>query len=136
MTAQTTTTATRGMMLELLRGSYLTDRNQLRDVTKVTLIGIRYADAANPLTGWAPIAPLPKMAQMWEPAADAPGVVLVQRKVMGQTLYHLEPADPPDGRQTRPHYMAGGTFATMGDSRVAQLVNFYGALSVHDYHES
>lgn len=67
-------------------------------------------------------------------------VELIVRTIGGRRIAHLEPLIPSPRNHVG--YMAGGSYAGTSDSRFTRHVemalgqSFYGALAVHDRHES
>ena len=59
-------------------------------------------------------------------------VKMVERNMWGTTLYHIEPYAKPQHLG----WMAGGNYAESSDSRFSDMINFYGAVSIHDRQET
>ena len=123
MTASTDTEP-RGLRLDLYRTKSFGANpkcNLLHAVEEVTVTEIHYADGRK--------VPMPKGSRVLPATVERPAVALVQRGVLGKTIWHIQPL--PDPGWT----MAGGTYAASSDSRVGKIIEFYGAISVHDWSE-
>jgi hypothetical protein len=96
-------------------------------VDKVTLVGVRDE------TTDRKVKPLPEHSRVFAPSEIAPPVVLVKRRMGSRTLWHVEPLVTGE---SKPWFMAGGSFVETSDSRVSALTEgFYGAFSLHDRSE-
>lgn len=132
----------RGITLGVLRradGHDCTLNGVTAQAQELTLVAITTPD------GWrthrTTTLPVPRDVQLWFAQPDKPAVTLVIRNLGGETIAHLEPVvwDREAGTWVSTgQTMAGGNYATTGDSRVStHLENllghrFYGALPVHD----
>lgn len=120
-----TATATKGLTLSLFKNPlYAGCSNQgiSEKADQVTLVEVRYADGR--------VTPMPKASQVFPVRDDAPAVALVQRNIMGRTVWHVQPVSEPGKSDW---YMAGGAMAGTSDSRFSELLGgFYGALALHD----
>jgi hypothetical protein len=98
-------------------------------VTQVTIIGVVDTTRDGYPTGGkrATIRPLPPHARVFAPTEQAPPVVLVIRHI-GRRIVHLAPAG--DGVLWR--WMFGGALVDSADSRLRELVGFYGGVRLHD----
>lgn len=95
-------------------------------VTRVTIVGTKELTSGD----HAEIEPLARGSRVSEATPDAPAVVLVYRRI-GKVVVHAEPLET----QGQWH-MSGGAFIASSDSRLSDLVDFYGAISLHDRVES
>jgi hypothetical protein len=77
---------------------------------------------------WNEFNPMPKGAQIFAPTETAPPVALIYRRVGGKDVVHAEPLTGG----ARKHYMAGGSYIDSSDSRLSDMIGFYGAVSFHD----
>lgn len=59
-------------------------------------------------------------------------VKMVKRERWGKTIYHIEPYARPQHLG----WMAGGNYAESSDSRFGDMINFYGAVAIHDRQET
>lgn len=106
----------RGLRLSVLTGEFHSPNGGMSArVKQVTLVG----------EGVAPVFPV---------TDEAPAVVLVTRYYGGQVLRNVEPAVGPDAGNVG--WMAGGAYVATSDSRVRDLIGFYGALAFHDRQET
>ena len=131
---------TRALRLNVLRDVALTMDCTRGGVTstheRLTLVGYVREPSRE-------IVPLPSAVPTTITEDDAP-VVLCIRPGIGGATAHLVPLIYDEDREAwcyQPGGMAGGNYATTGDSRVSELVSdllghrFSGALSVHDRRE-
>lgn len=105
-------------------------------VAKLTVIGIidevAWWDAGNRGDRNPPVQPLPADCQVSTPSDDAPAAYLRRRRI-GRIVHSVEPVYTD--RATQPWLMAGGNYAASSDSRWADLIGMYGAVSIHDRNE-
>jgi hypothetical protein len=96
------------------------------------------------------LRPLPENARRVAPSPHAPAVWL-HRCIVGRPVWSLIPAMPDDTelllrgacadaalvalRYWASRWMAGGNYASLGGTGLAELVEFYGAVAVHDREE-
>lgn len=59
-------------------------------------------------------------------------VKIVKRERWGETTYHIEPYARPQHLG----WMHGGNYAASSDSRFGEMINFYGAVAIHDRQET
>lgn len=59
-------------------------------------------------------------------------VKMVSRTILGTDVFHIEPFKEPQ----HIGWMAGGNFAYSCDARFNDMINFYGAVSIHDRQET
>lgn len=123
----------RGLTVDLYRSDYRSDNcvwNREGGPDSVTLVAIRDERQG----GGAPLMPLPaSLHAPSTPSPRQPAAVLVVRHV-GRMVFHIEPLTSPE--QGRTPFMAGGSYAGSSDSRFGDLINFYGAVKVHDFSET
>ena len=106
----------RGLRLSVLTGEFHSPNGGISArVKQVTLVG----------EGVDPVFPV---------TDEAPAVVLVTRYFGGRILRNVEPAVGPD--EGNVGWMAGGAFVASMDSRVSDLIGFYGAMALHDRQET
>lgn len=58
---------------------------------------------------------------------SAPAAYLIQRALGGAVRPYISPAPDQPGR-----YIAGGAYAVLGDARINGLIDYYGAVPIHD----
>lgn len=103
--------------------------------SRLTVVGViddRRATVRQP----APVEPMPRAARHVPATAQAPAAYLRIRPMGDELMYSIEPANPegfaPDA--LRPHYMAGGNFASYIDARWREAFGIgYYAIAIHDY---
>jgi len=69
---------------------------------------------------------------LFEADDSHPAAVLIERKIAGQKVFHIEPVIRPDGCGPP---MFGGAFIHTSDSRFSGVTGIYGAISLHDRFE-
>jgi hypothetical protein len=106
-----------------------------------TLGGVSSTHARLTITGivtpgtsrWAPLG---ELSRVFAPSEDAPEAWLYRRTVFGKHVWSVVPACAArQGAALTTHLsrvMFGGHYAHLGDSRLTELVGFYGAVAVHD----
>jgi hypothetical protein len=110
---------------------------------RLTITGI--VSAAKPYRAPLPTAPrtcqwawepLPAMSRVFEPREDAPEAWLYLRRLGHGDVWAVVPAcaartgQALEGWLTR--LMFGSNFVHLGDSRLSEIVGFYGAVAIHD----
>jgi hypothetical protein len=115
-----------------------TNRGVSATCDRLTLVGTILRDER---TGGERVIPVPADSRVFGESADAPAVALRKRS----TSIHLVPVlwDPTTQAYAPPrkHYMAGGNYASLGDSRAYRAAtaalgaDFFGAVSIHDRYE-
>lgn len=118
----------RGLKLQVyrtVRSEDCTNGGITAEANQVTLVGVMDQ-------GGGEIVALPQGSRKWEPAPDAPAVVLVKRPGLGDYLRPLGSGSP----RTWGWCGMGGNYAD-GDSRFTALLarGFYGAVPIHDRFE-
>lgn len=100
-------------------------------ITRVTITGIIDTTAPGFNHQNPRLDPMPADSQVVTPSASAPPVWLVIRQMGLRRVVHLVPAQGTPV-QALWAWMAGGSFVESGDSRIANLTQMYGAISLHD----
>lgn len=99
-------------------------------ITRVTITGIIDTTAPGFTYQNPKLDPMPRDSQVATPSVSAPPVWLVIRNV-GRRVVHLVPAQGTPVAALSA-WMAGGSYVESGDSRIANLTQMYGAISLHD----
>jgi hypothetical protein len=127
----------KGLILDILRGKHDCTMNgitgQARGLDSVTLVGTIESRGNS-------VRPMPEDSRVFGPSDDRPAVALASN--LAGTAYLCPVEWTGHGYVRTARGMAGGHYATTGDSRGSRLVaefigaeRFYGALSVHDRFE-
>jgi hypothetical protein len=123
-------------VLRLADGSDFTLNGVSSRHTRVTVTGT-VTDGPD---GQPVFAPLTPYAQVFAPTDDAPEVWLHKRRV-GRDVWSIVPAAASDAREGTAlrcwltQFMFGSNFAHLSDSRLTEIVGFYGAVAIHDRNE-
>lgn len=129
------TSEAKGLTIGVLRGQYDgTNGGVSRSHDRLTVVGYLSEGAREP-------EPMPVDSRVFTPTEDAPAVLLrVRRPFSNHLICDVMPTQLVKGFivPERRWVMAGGNYASLGDSRLSDLVSsllghpFYGALSIHD----
>lgn len=123
-------TATHGMNADFSLGGVSATHNELT-ITGVVESGTDRRPVFRELDSYS---------QVFAVRDDKPEAWLYQRQIFDKSLWCVIPAMPADylggigGWVSR--LMFGGNYASTSDSRLSTLVDFYGALAIHDRCES